>query len=1304
MPEKKEPLAQYYGKYTDQIDPHEFAEKARQAYKLDPQHTAKDEEVIQNFFDSHGSDPVWSKVKFKDPEAAPAEDAKSSKAPPSDSTAGAIGGAAGSIANAASQAYDWVGEHVPDSVKKFADKPLWNGGERASKDLMEDARKRQAGPNKKTLLGGVENDDHKHLRAFEEGFAAGAVESLGGLTSPKNMALLLPGMILGKAKKGGKLLQWTLKAAKTGGHIWFTADMLKDLSAEAPEAARLYLTGDYAGAGRAAAKAASDILFISQSTGGAGKQVGEAVAGVSKRVNLHTDGKAEGEAAKTREAPPPAAPPTPAPAPAPTPAPAPVAPTPAPAPEAKKKGGKRTPAPVTPVAPAPVAPAPVAPAAAPAATETPAVDPAKKEEELKQKSIESHKTEAETALDETRKKLRESSENLRTLRGKLAPDAPATGNLKVIKDSKPRYGYKDKQLKTHFENDLDKAVYIAGNPLTRSKADPQVRKWLEAQGYGEEEITEHYNALKEHMKEAGRRTAVSGDDVLYVDKDWRSEGSKPQRVKPPVTPKAAAKTETPRADSATEPVKPGYVKTEKGDYEVTILNPDGTPRKLKVKNEEAAKRVLENQTKINERAPAEKKVAPPKTPAAKAEVVPLPTTGKKPAEAKAARAEVDAANAPTRKWYEDKQKDLREFEAEPIDEQFLTEVLGENEAKKAKRQGKKNPGIEFNYQGKDGLLFKAGGKIYFIAEGGDETTEVGKAPKTAEANDADRSAAVDKAVENVKAKAEAKKTVNTGTVNVPEKIHAGDAPRKPQRSAPPVKPEDVPRGTSAPTSDAQTSETPAAAATGGVRSVTDHAIAEDLGLDPDRKYIVSGAPKGGKFTLRDDAGSVTTVKATQAEMDKLFGEKPKREAPPVSERDKLNALDKSVAESFTSIEKSNSYPATIRTLDAGGGLIEEVKVDSAAQLKALKEDGSVRTKLGQKDPAFIELEVPGMKIKGRKPLKAAAENEAKGTDFNEARASLKKKIRNERGSFSLKPESIDSSTTKELGIVGRELLMRGKTNLKDWANSMTQELGRPFTPYAKSIWENLFGDRKARAEAENRGVVYKNGTIYMSKKVADAFFQNSSTKKTDGRFFGEPESGEHIEMIQKMMANLPQEDIAQMAAALKQSAADGHYGTVFVDASGPIGTVKALVRHEWQHRKQLQQDSKTSIPGSAITKLLDSQAAKKMLPYLIRSGYPANAFVMWLEMGANLAAGPEQWKRSVLTHAEAKDAFREYVRSMILNDTARASRSGELDKSNDEALAKHVVNYIDNFKRITPYLNEVLKQTRREFTGGEDER
>src|SRR5262249_45246153 len=85
---------------------------------------------------------------------------------------------------------------------KWYDKPLFNRTGKYAEDLMSEAAKNEAAPAKKYAFGKTETEEHKHLRTFEEGFGAGVADSMGGLTTPKNLALLLPGMLSSKVKSG----------------------------------------------------------------------------------------------------------------------------------------------------------------------------------------------------------------------------------------------------------------------------------------------------------------------------------------------------------------------------------------------------------------------------------------------------------------------------------------------------------------------------------------------------------------------------------------------------------------------------------------------------------------------------------------------------------------------------------------------------------------------------------------------------------------------------------------------------------------------------------------------------------------------------------------------------------------------------------------------------------------------------------------------------------------------------------------------------------------------------------------------
>ena len=96
------------------------------------------------------------------------------------------------------------------------------------------------------------------------------------------------------------------------------------------------------------------------------------------------------------------------------------------------------------------------------------------------------------------------------------PAAPAPADLPIFKLPKPLagaspfYGYGTSQFKPVFDNDVDKALYIVGNPKKPSAKDAEYRGFLRNIGFTDGEITDFGSRIRDHIKEKAKTAVGSG--------------------------------------------------------------------------------------------------------------------------------------------------------------------------------------------------------------------------------------------------------------------------------------------------------------------------------------------------------------------------------------------------------------------------------------------------------------------------------------------------------------------------------------------------------------------------------------------------------------------------------------------------------------------------------------------------------------------------------------------------------------------------------------------------------------------------
>jgi hypothetical protein len=93
----------------------------------------------------------------------------------------------------------------------------------------------------------------------------------------------------------------------------------------------------------------------------------------------------------------------------------------------------------------------------------------------------------------------------------LSPvDLPVFKLPKPLAGASPFYGYGSAQFKPVFDNDVDKALYIVGNPKKPSAKDAEYRGFLRNIGFTDPEITDFGSRIRDHIKGLAKTAVGSG--------------------------------------------------------------------------------------------------------------------------------------------------------------------------------------------------------------------------------------------------------------------------------------------------------------------------------------------------------------------------------------------------------------------------------------------------------------------------------------------------------------------------------------------------------------------------------------------------------------------------------------------------------------------------------------------------------------------------------------------------------------------------------------------------------------------------
>jgi len=292
------------------------------------------------------------------------------------------------------------------------------------------------------------------------------------------------------------------------------------------------------------------------------------------------------------------------------------------------------------------------------------------------------------------------------------------------------------------------------------------------------------------------------------------------------------------------------------------------------------------------------------------------------------------------------------------------------------------------------------------------------------------------------------KTVQVGNVKVPEEWTKGTKKAEPAtKSTPPPKEAAKP--------EAKATAPPRER--GSMLEVQDKTAAQEAGLDTTSKYRISGR-KGDTVDLVDDSGALTQLKATPAEVNKIFGEGAEQPAaksatPPEG----VDPVSRRAAEQkLQEIGVSNSFPAYVAIYDAAGKEIDRVAINNASDLKTARNELPGRISKNIKDAKMIGVEIPGMKTGKSFTNLDVVRREVEASrssggveDIEETKRRIRKSA--QRGSLSFSPTD-GTALSEDIARVGRSLYAKAR-DFNSWATQMLQELGARIRPYLKRIWD-----------------------------------------------------------------------------------------------------------------------------------------------------------------------------------------------------------------------------------------------------------